>query len=230
MALERATVEYDEKLVAREQIDRVVQKLGYEVIPEKSDEQVDLKISGMTCAACAARIEKKLNSLQGIKLANVNLATEQARVLYQPGQVRISEIIQNIQNLGYNAERVEDIDYQEEAKDREIRSLRWLFITSAVLSLPLLMAMVLSLIKIHSPLAAFLHHPYFQLLIATPVQFVIGARFYKQSYLALRAGSANMDVLVAMGTSAAYFFSLYNVFFEAVPEGMMKACTSRPRL
>ncbi|MGI6467441.1 MAG: copper-translocating P-type ATPase [Syntrophomonadaceae bacterium] len=223
LALERATVEYDEKLVAREQIDRVVQKLGYEVIPEKSDEQVDLKISGMTCAACAARIEKKLNSLQGVKLANVNLATEQARVLYQPGQVRISEIIQNIQNLGYNAERVEDIDYQEEAKDREIRSLRWLFITSAVLSLPLLMAMVLSLIKIHSPLAAFLHHPYFQLLIATPVQFVIGARFYKQSYLALRAGSANMDVLVAMGTSAAYFFSLYNVFFEAVPEGMMKS-------
>ena len=105
LALERATVEYDEKLVAREQIDRVVQKLGYEVIPEKSDEQVDLKISGMTCAACAARIEKKLNSLQGVKLANVNLATEQARVLYQPGQVRISEIIQNIQNLGYNAER-----------------------------------------------------------------------------------------------------------------------------
>jgi len=118
---------------------------------------------------------------------------------------------------------VEDIDYQEEAKDREIRSLRWLFITSAVLSLPLLMAMVLSLSKIHSPLAAFLHHPYFQLLIATPVQFVIGARFYKLSYLALRAGSANMDVLVAMGTSAAYFFSLYNVFFEAVPEGMMKS-------
>jgi len=224
LALERATVEYDEKAVAREQIDQVVQKLGYEVIPEKADEQVDLKISGMTCAACAARIEKKLNSLEGVKQANVNLSTEKARVVYQPGQAKISEMIQSIQNLGYNAERVEDIniDHQQEAKDREIKSLRWLLVTSAVLSLPLVIAMVLSLFKIHSPLVTFLHNPYFQLVVATPVQFIIGARFYKQSYFALRSGSANMDVLIAMGTSAAYFFSLYNVFFEVVPAGMMK--------
>ncbi len=225
LALERATVEYDEKAVAREQIDQVVQKLGYEVIREKTDEQVDLKISGMTCAACAARIEKKLKGLEGVKQANVNLSTEKARVVYQPGQAKISEMIQSIQNLGYNAERVEDtnIDHQQEAKDREISSLRWLLITSAVLSLPLVIAMVLSLFKIHSPLATFLHNPYFQLVIATPVQFIIGARFYKQSYFALRSGSANMDVLIAMGTSAAYFFSLYNVFYEVVPQGMMKS-------
>ena len=126
------------------------------MIPEKSDEQVDLKISGMTCAACAARIEKKLNSLQGVKLANVNLATEQARgaLPARTGQESVKSS-RTFRIWGYNVERVEDIDYQEEAKDREIRSLRWLFITSAVLSLPLLMAMVLSLIKIHSPLAAF---------------------------------------------------------------------------
>ncbi len=225
LAMERATVDYDDKVAAREQIDQVVRKLGYDVIPEKSDEQVDLKISGMTCAACAARIEKKLNSLEGVTRASVNLSTEKSRVVYQPGQVKISEITRSIQNLGYNARPVEDIniDREKETRDREIRSLRWLLTTSAVLSLPLVIAMILSLFKIHSPSVTFLHNPYFQMIIATPVQFVIGARFYKQSYFALRSGSANMDVLIAMGTSAAYLFSLYNVFFEAVPAGMMKS-------
>lgn len=224
LALERATVNYDENKLKREQIDQVVQKLGYDVIPENLDEQATLQISGMTCAACAARIEKKLNSLEGVTLASVNLSTEKAMVSYRPGQVRVSEMIRSIQNLGYNAERVEDIsaDRAQEEKDKEIRSLRWLLTTSAVLSLPLVVAMVLSLFRIHNPIVTFLHNPYFQWVIATPVQFVIGARFYKQSYFALRSGSANMDVLIAMGTSAAYFFSLYNVFFEVVSQGMMK--------
>lgn len=224
LALERASIEYDETQLRREQVDEVIQKLGYEVIPDDADEQVTLKISGMTCAACSARVEKKLNSLDGVAQANVNLGTEKATVLYRPGQVKVSELIQSIQNLGYNAERLEDIkaDRETEAKDKEIRSLRWLLISSALLSLPLVTAMFLSLLPIHSPFISFLHQPYFQLIVATPVQFIIGARFYKQSYYALRSGSANMDVLIAMGTSAAYLFSLYNVFFETVPPGTMK--------
>lgn len=224
LALERASIDYDETQLRREQVDEVIEKLGYEVIAEDADEQVTLKISGMTCAACSARVEKNLNSLEGVARASVNLGTEKATVLYRPGQVKVSELIQSIQKLGYNAERLEDIkaDRETEAKDKEIRSLRWLLISSALLSLPLVMAMFLSLLPIHSPLISFLHQPYFQLIVATPVQFIIGARFYKQSYYALRSGSANMDVLIAMGTSAAYFFSLYNVFYETVPPGAMK--------
>jgi Cu+-exporting ATPase len=78
--------------------------------------------------------------------------------------------------------------------------------------------MILSLIGINIP---FLHNPYFQLLIATPIQFIIGFRFYKNAFLAIKAKSPNMDVLIAMGTSAAYFFSLYNVFFQKLQPGAM---------
>jgi Cu+-exporting ATPase len=224
-ALERASVEYDEHLVEREQLDQSVQKLGYQVIPEKSGSaQTTLKISGMTCAACAARIEKKLNALEWVQQASVNLGTEKASIAYQPDQVKVGDMISAIQTLGYNAERIEEIDNDREIeqKDREIKALRLLLVTSLVLSSPLVIAMILSLLKIHIPVLAFLHNQYFQLAISTPVQFIIGARFYKQSYFALRSGSANMDVLIAMGTSAAYFFSLYNIFFESVPAGMMK--------
>ncbi|KUK53376.1 MAG: hypothetical protein XD78_1247 [Desulfotomaculum sp. 46_296] len=223
--MEQATVEYDDNLVQRRQFDDLIQKLGYKVIPEATDNsKAVLKISGMSCAACAARIEKKLNSMDGIQKAGVNLATEKANISYQPGRVKVEEMISAIQALGYNAENVEEIDNdrQIEQKDIEIKALRLLLLAAALLSSPLLLAMILSLFKVHIPVLAFLHNEYFQLAIATPVQFVIGARFYRQSYNALRSGSANMDVLIAMGTSAAYFFSLYNVIFESVPVGMMK--------
>ena len=225
LAMEQATVVYDDSLVQRKQFDDLIQKLGYKVVPEEpGGSEVVLKISGMSCAACAARIEKKLNSMDGIQKAGLNLATEKANIAFQPGRVKVEEMISAIQTLGYNAENIEEVNNnrQIEQKGMEIKALRLLLLTSALLSSPLLLAMILDVFKVHLPVLAFLHSDYFQLAIATPVQFVIGARFYKQSYNALRSGSANMDVLVAMGTSAAYFFSLYNVFFESVPAGMMK--------
>ncbi|MEN6349392.1 MAG: heavy metal translocating P-type ATPase [Syntrophomonas sp.] len=226
LAIEKATIEYDEERVSPEQIDQVVQKLGYEVVREKAAEpgQVDLKITGMTCAACSSRIEKKLSTMEGVKLANVNLSTERARLTFNPDQVKVGDFINAVKALGYDAQKVDELDANraEELKEKEINSLRFSLFASILLSLPLVLAMVLSVLKIHIMALDFLHNQYFQLVLATPVQFIIGARFYKQSYYALRSGSANMDVLIAMGTSAAYLFSLYNVFFEAVPPGMMK--------
>ncbi|HWP96334.1 MAG TPA: heavy metal translocating P-type ATPase [Syntrophomonadaceae bacterium] len=226
LAMERATVAYDDSLVQRKQFDALIQKLGYEVIQEKAPDagQVNLKVSGMTCAACAARIEKKLKTMDGVKLASVNLSTERASIAYEPGRAKVGEFISAIQALGYNAEKLEDIsrDQEKEQKDSEIRAMRISLLASAILSFPLVTAMVMSIFRIDIPALAFLHNQYFQLAIATPVQFIIGARFYKQSFYALRSGSANMDVLIAMGTSAAYLFSLYNVLFQAVPLGMMK--------
>ncbi len=179
----------------------------------------------MTCAACSARVEKKLNSLGGVKTANVNLTTERATVDYQPEEIKVTALIQAIQSLGYEAEKIEEVDRDWEAqeKEKEIKNLRILLVISIALSLPLLLSMLLHVLGLEMAGLSFLNNQYFQLAIATPIQFVIGARFYKQSYYALRSGSANMDVLVALGTSAAYFFSLYNVLFEEVDPGMMKS-------
>lgn len=179
----------------------------------------------MTCAACSARVEKKLNSLGGVKTANVNLTTERATVDYQPEEIKVTALIQAIQSLGYEAEKIEEVDRDWEAqeKEKEIKNLRILLVISIALSLPLLLSMLVHVLGLEMAGLSFLTNQYFQLAIATPIQFVIGARFYKQSYYALRSGSANMDVLVALGTSAAYFFSLYNVFFEEVGPGVMKS-------
>jgi Cu+-exporting ATPase len=226
LAMERATVQYDDKLVQPEQFDELVTNLGYEVIHEKSSAagETDLKITGMTCAACSARIEKKLNSLEGVKAANVNLTTERARISFNPKVIKVADMISAVQDLGYDAEKIEDIsrEQEKELKEKELRNMRISLIASILLSLPLVTAMVLSIFKVHGPILEILHNQYLQLAVATPVQFIIGARFYKGSYYALKSGSANMDVLVAMGTSSAYFFSLYNVFFTSAPSGMMK--------
>jgi len=226
LAMERATIQYDDMLVHPEQFDDLITKLGYQVLHEEpaTKGQTDFRITGMTCAACSARIEKKLNSLEGVSNANVNLTTERARVSFDPKIIKVTDMISAIQDLGYDAEKVEDIsrDQEKELKEKELRGMRLALIASILLSLPLIAAMILSLFSVHNPVVELLHNQYIQLALATPVQFIIGARFYKGSYYALRSGSANMDVLVAMGTSSAYFFSIYNVFFTTAPAGIMK--------
>lgn len=225
--MERVDIEYDENLLQPQQFEDTIEKLGYRVIKEKEsvENKITLRVSGMTCAACSARVEKKLDSLEGVKAANVNLGTEKATVEYLPEQITVADLIKAVRSVGYEAEIVEDIsrDQEMEEKEAEIQNLRILLVISIALSLPLLLSMLLSILGWDWAGTAWLHNQYFQLIIATPIQFLIGARFYQQSYYALRSGSANMDVLIAMGTSAAYFFSLYNVFFEEVGLGMMKS-------
>lgn len=220
-AVEKATVEYDPSLLNDKKINEAIQGLGYEVIPEeeKSKNQVSLKIGGMSCAACSARIEKMLNKLDGVEKAGVNLATETAVVEFDNSKVKVSDIIKAVEDMGYSAERAEEVsrDREKEQRERETKRLKNELTISAILSSPLILAMILTLLKVDAP---YLHNEYFQLIIATPVQFIIGFRFYKNAFYALRAKSANMDVLIAMGTSAAYFFSLYNVFYQEMMPGM----------
>jgi len=183
----------------------------------------NLVITGMSCASCAARIEKTLQNLPGIESAGVNFAAGKAYVDYDPKLTDIPAMIKAVEDTGYGAE-VEDtgsVDREKEIREKEIKNLKNTFIVSVVLSLPLLAAMMTSLFNIAIPL---LHAPWFQLVIASPVQFVIGWRFYKKAYHSLKAKSPGMDVLVAMGTSAAYFFSVYNGFFKKIAAG------SRPDL
>ena len=222
-AMERATVEFDDSLANRAGFESVVEKLGYSVIRESAAAggKTTLNITGMSCAACAARIEKKLGRLPGVGKAGVNFSTEKATVEFDPAQIKISDMIHAIESLGYGAAKADEIsqDKEKEARERETKQLRRSLIASILLSSPLVLGMILSLARIDVPL---LHNPYFQLALATPIQFIIGWRFYRHAFYALRSGSANMDVLIAMGTSASYFFSLYNVFSERAQMGGMK--------
>lgn len=222
-ALEKATVEFDKNLIDAQKFEDVINKLGYKVIKEKEagENKVEIKVTGMTCAACSAKVERKLSRLEGISKANVNLTTEKATIEFEPSEIKVSEMIKAVQALGYGAEKAEEVtrDREKEEREREIRKLRITLIISIILSSPLLTAMILSLLGINVP---YLHNAYFQLIIATPIQFIIGFRFYKHAFYSLRARSTTMDVLISMGTSAAYFFSLYNVFYQPAKIGGMK--------
>ena len=208
LALERATIQYDPAFVTDSDFQKKIQSLGFDIRKEKSV----FNMKGMTCTACASRIEKGLNQLEGIHLATVNFALETAIVEFNPSILSKKDIIAYMKKLGYTAtlkEEKENKDYRKE----HIKHLQTRFIIAAVLSFPLLWTMVG-----HFSFTSFIYlpdilmNPWVQLLFATPVQFIIGKSFYVGAYKALRNKSANMDVLVVLGTSAAYFYSLYMTF------------------
>ncbi|MBG9565373.1 heavy metal translocating P-type ATPase [Brevibacillus agri] len=204
-AIERATVTYDPSKVDVTALQAKVNDLGYKV----STERVDLDVTGMTCAACAARIEKGLKKLPGVIDANVNLTMERATVHYNPGEISPGQMIEKIKNLGYGASQREETGIKEDERGKEIKIQKTRFFVSAALSLPLLYTMVAHLGLPGFYMPHFLMNPWVQFTLATPVQFIIGWPFYRGAYKALKNGSANMDVLVALGTSAAYFYSFF---------------------
>jgi Cu+-exporting ATPase len=161
---------------------------------------VELELEGMTCAACAARIERTLNKLEGVE-ASVNFATETAQVAFQPGATSVESLIEAVRRAGYDARPHEAGTVADHEADR--RSAFRQFLLAAVFTAPFLADMA----WMFSGAAHHLLPPWLQLLLATPVQFVSGARFYRGAWHALRGGAANMDVLVALGTTMAYAFS-----------------------
>jgi Cu+-exporting ATPase len=177
-----------------------------------------LNVSGMTCASCSARIDKKLNKLDGVENVNVNLIAEKATFTYDDKKISLENIIKNINSLGY-VTKLDDYSFINKSKDEEIKRIRTNLIISFILSLPLFLAMITMMAGTN---IWFLHNEYLQFVIATLVQFFIGFKFYKNAYHALKSRSPNMDVLVVIGTSAAYFYSVYNLFFQTVQVGVMK--------
>lgn len=209
LALEKATVTFDNDQIKLADIEEKITGLGYEVALDKAE----LAISGMTCAACSARIEKGLNRMEGVRQANINLAMERGMVVYNPAVISLDRLIEKIRDLGYDAALLTGEGEGEAERDRkseEMTRQRNKFIVSAILSLPLMWTMFAHFYAVNWVPAILMDH-WVQLALATPVQFVIGWQFYKGAWNSLRNGSANMDVLVALGTSAAYFFSLYQV-------------------
>lgn len=203
LTTEKASVLYDPDIVSVEDITETIERLGYQVEIEK----IEFDISGMTCAACSNRVEKVLNRQEGVQLATVNLATESAVIEYHPGIIDEQRLVETIERLGYGAKVKSDREEKETTKAKEIKRMQAKLIISAVISLPLLVTMLDHLFGI--PVPQVLMNPWFQFALATPIQFVIGWQFYTGAYRSLRSKSANMDVLVAMGTSAAYFYSIY---------------------
>nr|WP_106782890.1 heavy metal translocating P-type ATPase [Lysinibacillus timonensis] len=206
LALEKSTIKYDPSKLSEADFEKKIEALGYGVVKQKAD----FDITGMTCAACATRIEKGLGKMDGVASANVNLALEKATIEFNPSEVTIADIIAKVEKLGYGAHQKQEDKEQEDYREKHIQDQQRKFIFSAILSLPLLWTMVG-----HFAFTSFLYvpdllmNPWVQLILATPVQFIIGKQFYVGAYKALRNGSANMDVLVVMGTSAAYFYSVY---------------------
>jgi Cu+-exporting ATPase len=192
--------------------------------PSAAPDRVDLALDGMTCAACAARIETTLNRLPGVQ-ASVNFATESARVDYDRAQAGVGALLAAVTRAGYGAHVKRD-DAEERERDASRKSAQWStlrreLVAAAVLTAPFLVQMIVMFL----PGAA--HEEilprYWQLALATPVQFIIGRRFYVGAWHALRGGGANMDVLIVLGTTIAWLWSAVvtvlgldqHVYFEA---------------
>ena len=165
-----------------------------------------LDIGGMTCASCVSRVEKALDKIPGVEAASVNLATEQARVRIQRGSSSLAEIIALVQKTGYEAKESSSRGNLDQKMAKSFWAADGLgrVVLSFLLSAPLFLPMFLMPLGMHWSLSG-----WWQLALATPVQFILGWRFYVAGYKSLMAGAGNMDLLVALGTSAAYGLSLY---------------------
>lgn len=206
-ALEQAAIE----LTSPDRLPAVLESIkaqGYDY----GSETILFQITGMTCAGCSARLNKMLAALPGVISADVNFSIEQARIVLVSGMQTPAALREQIEALGFGAQlaqgsasgRRQQLLEREAQEAASARQAQTRVIVSALLTLPLLVGMLAmaGLFPWHLP-------AWLELLLATPVQFWIGARFYRGAWLAIKNRSANMDVLVATGTSAAYFYSLY---------------------
>jgi P-type Cu+ transporter len=208
LTTEIAHIEFNPTQIQASEIIEKIKKTGFNVPPQS----LDLAISGMTCAACSTRLEKVLNRLPGVE-ARVNLAAEKARLRYTPGMVNPDSLIAAVAKAGFSATPITEAS-RAEAKARkaaEYQSELRVFIIASLLTLPLLAQMIPMLAGAHE--VAWMP-PWLQWLLATPVQFWAGRRFYTGAWNSLRGGGSNMDVLVVLGTSAAYFYSVAVILFD----------------
>ncbi|PJE39244.1 MAG: copper-translocating P-type ATPase [Pseudomonas sp.] len=192
-----------------EQLVNAVSAAGYQV----PSERLELALSGMTCASCAGRIERALAQQPGVLSVSVNLASERAQLQLLRGTDH-QVLLHAVSQAGYRASVLDDANRTQPTAERHLQRERWALLLAIVLTVPLVIPMLVEPLGLHWMLPAWL-----QFALATPVQFIFGARFYRAAWSALRARAGNMDQLVAIGTSAAYGLSLYQ--WAASPAGSM---------
>jgi Cu+-exporting ATPase len=204
-AAEKAIIDYDPKVVDLETIENAIEEVGYKVIHQS----VTLKISGMHCAVCAQTIEKALNQQEGVYKAVVNFAMETATVEYNPEQLSLEGIKKVVKDVGYDViepEGMEDAEQKERQQENHSLKLKLAYAAISAVVVEFISNWKMLSISI-PPIDPYV--PIILFLLATPVQFIVGRGFFVGAYKALRNKNPNMDVLVAMGTSAAYFYSVY---------------------
>lgn len=215
-ANEKALIKFDHDSTHPEELVQSIEKAGFQV-PEQT---VQLQISGMTCAACANRIETVLNEIPGVR-AILNPAAEIAYISFNPAITSVEQLVSAVEKAGYGANQISDDNYVKEQSRNQAayrKELR-IFWISAALTVPFMLEMIMMLTGNHNNLLPY----WLQWLLATLIQFWPGRRFYISAWRTLRGGGANMDVLIALGTSMAYLFSTaviilqldQHVYFEA---------------
>mgnify|MGYP003664437056 FL=1 len=192
-----------------EQLVNAVSAAGYQV----PSERLELALSGMTCASCAGRIERALAQQPGVLSVSVNLASERAQLQVLRGTDH-NALLQAVSQAGYRASVLDNATQAQPTAERHLQRERWALLLVIVLTVPLIIPMLVEPFGLHWMLPAWL-----QFALATPVQFIFGARFYRAAWSALRARAGNMDQLVPIGTSAAYGLSLYQ--WAVSPAGSM---------
>jgi len=187
-------------------------------------EKTVLTITGMTCANCVATVTKALSKTEGVKDVNVNFATEKATVTFDEANTTTDKLISVVKDRGYGAavwDPGADLAEQQAVQRREISEIKAIFFFSLMLAVPsFVISMVLMWAGVMVP-----YKDYILWALATPVQFIVGARFYRGAWGALKNRSANMDTLVATGTSAAYFFSLWVLLFDPLSHQYFETST-----
>ncbi len=223
-ATEKMVVEYDEKIVTVSKIKEIVAENGYKVV-ETSVSKIIIPIGGMTCASCASSVEKAVRKLDGIDSVKVNIATEKANISYDQSIVQLSKIKEAIEEAGYKVLEIKKeslIDEDKIRKEKEINTLWTKFIISTIFSLPLLyiaMVPMISFIRLPfpgdlDPMQYPLIYALIELILVIPI-ICVGYKFYTVGFKSLFKRRPNMDSLIAIGTTAAVFYSIYNTILIA---------------
>jgi len=194
-------------------------------------ENATLKLRGMSCASCARSIEDAINSVPGVNECIVNFGAEQATVDYDPRKTDLQAIQNAVDAAGYSAYPLQtqnlmvgEDDEEKKYRQQESRDLRRKVTVGAIFSIALLIGSLPMMTGLHLPLIpTWLHNPWLQLILTTPVQFWCGYSFYINTWKALKRHAATMDTLIALGTSAAYFYSLFATLFPHffIAQGLM---------
>ncbi|MGE5532585.1 MAG: copper ion binding protein, partial [Bacteroidota bacterium] len=207
LAAETASVSFDPQRTNVEALIAAVEAAGYEArFPEPELARARLSIEGMHCAGCVGNVERALGRVEGVREANVNLAGESADVSYDPAVTKVADLVAAVEAAGYQAQPATEVmpDEREQRKEEESRHQWRLFVFGAVCSAALMLLMGAT--GARALLVMF--------VLGSAAQIIIGWQFYRNSWSALRHGMANMDVLIALGSTAAYLLSVYSTFLE----------------
>lgn len=213
LATGKAQVAYDPAVASFAQMKRAVEELGYDVVPVTTD----LRISGMTCAACVAHVDKAIRELPGVTVVTVNLASQSARVEYEPSITPLAEIITAVREIGYGAEErvqgVQELDREQEARRREISRQRTNLIVAGALGTLVMLGMMQPYGVFSALLPAWMNNKIVLFLLTTPIVLGPGRQFFLNSWNGLKHGLTDMNLLYATGIGAAYGIAVVNTFW-----------------